>query len=76
MVLVLNMSHFLLLCPKKNTLQSTLNNIDCKILESTDSYLTQTLFHCTSFDSETNTLVLDAAINYILYTERFGELLI
>ena len=71
------MFHFLLLCPKKYTLQSTLNNIDCKILESTDSYLTQTLlFDCISFDSETNTLALDATIVYILYTERFEELLI
>ena len=71
------MFHFLLLCPKKYTLQSTLNNIDCKILESTDSYLTQTLlFDCISFDSETNTLVLDETIVYILYTERFEELLI
>ena len=38
---------------------STLNNIDPKILESNNSYLTQTcLFGSTSFDSETNTLVL------------------
>ena len=40
-------SHFLLHCPafhdKRHTLLNTLNNIDCKILESTDSYLTQTL---------------------------------
>ena len=56
-------SHFLLHCPifhdNRHTHLSTLNNIDSKILESTtDSYLTQTLlFGCTSFDSETNTLV-------------------
>ena len=42
------------------------------MLESTDSYVTQTLlFGCTSFDSETNTLVLNATIDYILSTERF-----
>ena len=53
---------------------STLNNIDCKILESTDSYLTQTLFFgCTSFDLETNTLVLYVTIDYILSTERSEE---
>ena len=74
-------SHFLLHCPifhdKRHTLLTTLNNIDCKILESADSYLTQTLlFGCTSFDSETNTLVLNAAIDYILSTERFEEPLI
>ena len=55
---------------------SNLNNIDSKILESTDSYLTKTLFYVsTSFDTETNTLVLNATIDYILSTERFGELL-
>ena len=61
-------SHFLLHCPifhdKRHSLLSTLNNIDCKILES---------FGCTSFDSETNTLVLNATIDYIFSTERFEE---
>ena len=61
-------SHFLLHCPifhdERHTLLSTLNNIDSKILESNDSYSTQTLlFGSTSFDSETNTLVLNATIN-------------
>ena len=69
-------SHFLLHCPifhdKRHTLLSTLKNIDCKILESTNSYLTL-LFGCTSFDSETNTLVINAIIDYILSTERFEE---
>ena len=73
-------SHFLLHCPtfhdKRHTLLSTLNNIDCKILESIDSYLTQLLlFGCTLLDSETNTLVLNATIDYILSTERFKEAL-
>ena len=71
-------SHFLLHCPifhdKRHTLLSTLNNIDSKILESNDSYLTLTLlFGSTSLDSETNTLVLNATIDYILSTERFEE---
>ena len=71
-------SHFLLHCPifhdKRHTLLSTLSNIDSKILESNDSYFTQTLLSgSTSFDSETNTLVLDAIIDYILSTERFEE---
>ena len=57
-----------------NTLLSTLNNIDCKILEPTNSYLTQALLlGCASFDSEINTLVLSATIDYILSTERFEE---
>ena len=41
-------SHFLLHCPifydKRHTLLSTSYDIDSKILESNDSYLTQTLF--------------------------------
>ena len=73
-------SHFLLHCPifhdKRHALLRTLNNIYCKVLESTDSYLTQTLlFGCTSFDSGTNMLVLNATIDYILSTERFEEAL-
>ena len=71
-------SHFLLHCPifhdKRYTLLSTLNNIDSKVFESTDSYLTKTLlFGCTSFDLETNKLLLNATIDYILSTERFNE---
>ena len=71
-------SHFLLHGPifydKRHTLLSTLNNIDSKILETNDSSMTQTLlFGSTSFDSETNTLVLNATIDYILSTERFEQ---
>ena len=71
-------SHFLLHCPifhdKRHTFRSTLNNINSKILESNDFHLTQTLlFGSTSFDSEINTLVPNASINYILSTERFEE---
>ena len=51
-------SDFLLHCPifndRKHAFLNTLNNIDFKILESTDSYLIQTILHgCTSFDLET-----------------------
>ena len=71
-------SHFLLQClifhDNRHTLLSTLNNIDSKILASNDSYLTQTLlFVFTLFDSETNTLVLNATIDYILSTDRFEQ---
>ena len=71
-------SHFLLHCPlfhgKRHTLRNTLNNIDSKLLEYNDSYLTQTLlFGSTLFDSETKTLVLNATINYILSTEKVEE---
>ena len=73
-------SHFLLHCPifydKRHTLLSTLNITDSKLLESNDSYLTQTqtlLFGYTSFDSETNTLVLNATTDHTLSTEIFEE---
>ena len=73
-------SRFLLRGPifhdKRHNLLSTLNNIDSKILYTIDSYLAQTLLvGCTSFDSETNTRVLNATIGYILSTERFEETL-
>ena len=71
-------SHFLLHCPlfhgKRHTLRNTLHNIDSKLLEYNDSYLTQILlFGSTLFDSETKTLVLNATINYILSTEKVEE---
>ena len=51
-----------------------LNNTDSKILESRDSYLIKTLFYGgTSLDTETNALVLNATIDYILSTERSEE---
>ena len=76
-------SHFLLYYPSFNdgrfndTLLSTLNKIDCKLLELTKSSLSQTLLYGnTLFDKEKNTLILNATIEYILSTERFEEPLI
>ena len=74
-------SHFLLHCPSFNderyTLLSTMNKIDCKLLELTKFSLSQTLLYGnTLFDKEKNTLILNATIEYILSTERFEELLI
>ena len=44
------------------------------MLESTNSNLTQTLLYgCTLFDTGTNTLVLNATIDYILSTDRFEQ---
>ena len=49
-----------------------LNNIDCKLLELTKSFLSQTLLHGnTLFDKEKNTRTLNVTIEYILSTERF-----
>ena len=74
-------SHFLLHCPTFNderyTFLSTLNNIDCSLLELTKSSLLQTLLYGnTLFDKEKNTRILNATIEYILSTERFDEPLI
>ena len=74
-------SHFLLNCPTFNdercTLLSTLNNIDCKLLELTKSSLSQTLLYGnTSFDKGKNTRIFNATVEYILSTERFEEPLI
>ena len=70
--------HFLLHCPQfvneRRTLLSNVGNINYKLLENTDSNLTQTLlFGNTSFDITDNTKTLDATINFILLTKRFDE---
>ena len=58
------------------TLLSTVNNIDCTLLELTKSSFTKTLLYGnTLFDKEKNTHILKATIEYILSTERFKELL-
>ena len=74
-------SHFLLHCPtfddEQFTLLSTLNNIDCILLELTESSLSQTLLYGNKlFDKEKNTRILKGTIEYILSTERFEEPLI
>ena len=70
--------HFLLHCPQfvneRRTLLSTIGNINYKLLENTDSVLTQTLlFDNTSFDITDNTKILNATTNFILLTKRFEE---
>ena len=69
---------FLLHCPKfvneRRILLSTIGNINYKLLENTDSNLTQTLlFGNTLFDITDNTNILNAIINFILLTIRFDE---
>ena len=73
-------SHFLLHCPiynnERSSLLSTIRNIDCKLLENTDSLLTQALLYGNpSLDINTNSLILNAAIDFILSTKRFEEAL-
>ena len=74
-------SHFFLHCPTFNdeqyTLLSTLNKIDSKLLQLTNSSLSQILLHSnTLFDKEKNTLILNATTEYILSLKRFEEPLI
>ena len=57
-----------------SSLLNTIRNIDCKLLEITNSSLTQTLLYGNpSFDIITNSLILSATIDFILSTKRFGE---
>ena len=70
--------HFLLHCPQFvneiRTLLSAIGNINYKLLENTDSNLTQTLlFGNTLFDITDFTKILNATINFILLTKRFDE---
>ena len=60
----------------RSSLLSTIRNIDCKLLEITDSSLAHTLlYENPSFDIITNSLVLNATIDFILSTKRFEEAL-
>ena len=73
-------THFLLHCPiynnDRSSLLSTIRNIDCKLLEITDFSLTQTLLYGNpSFDINTNSLILNATIDFILSNKRFEKAL-
>ena len=52
----------------------TLNIVDYNILESINSFLTQTIvFGSISLDTEANTLILNVTIDYIFFTESFEK---
>ena len=62
---------------ERYTLLSTLNEMYCKLLELTNSPLSQTLLYGnTLFDKEKGALILNTTIEYVLSTERFKEPLI
>ena len=74
-------SHFFLHCPlfddKRITLMSTLSKVDSKLIETSKSSLTKTLlFDNLLFYSKKGSLILNAFIDYILFSERFKELLL
>ena len=53
---------------------STIKNNDCKLLENTDTSLTQTLLYGnSSLDINTNSPILNATINFILSAKGFEE---
>ena len=61
---------------ERHTLLSTIENIDNSLLDPCEPVLIKTLlFDSNSFDTNANTNVLNAAIEYVLSTELFEELL-
>ena len=74
-------SHFFIHCPlfddKTITLLSTLNKIDCKLIETIESFLIKTLlFGNSMFDlrKKIPSFFLNASIDYILSTTRHFSL--
>ena len=56
------------------TLVSTLKNINCRLLDLTETVLIKTLlFGNFSVDAQTNIQILNATIEYSLTTKRFDE---
>ena len=75
-VILLRFLHCPLFDDKRITLLSTLNKIDCKLIETSESSVIETLlFENSLFDLKKNSLILNASIDYILSTERFEEAL-
>ena len=69
-------THFFLYCPlftnQRRTLLSTVNDIDSSLTNTNDSILTYILlFGKASLDTSTNTLLLNATMNYIISTNIF-----
>ena len=59
---------------ERHTLLSTIKNIDCRLLDVTETVLIKTLlFGNCSVDAHTNTQILHATIEYILTTKNFDE---
>ena len=59
---------------ERHTLLSTVKNIDNNLLHLCESVLIRTpLFGSNSFDTNANTNVLNATIEYIISTKRFDE---
>ena len=57
----------------KDTLLNTISQIDKKLLDSDEFNLIHLLFGNPSKDTETNTEILNATVNYFLTTKRLDE---
>ena len=70
-------AHYLLHCPtyitERRTLLSTIENIDNNLLDLYEPVLIKTPFGSNSFDTNANTNVLNATIEYVLSTKRCEE---
>ena len=71
-------ARFLLHCPRyiteRRTLVSTIENIDNNLLDFCEPVLIRTLlFGSNSFDTDANTNIINATIEYILSTKRFDQ---
>ena len=71
-------NHYFLHYPQftmeRHTLLNTISEINNKLLDSNESNLIQhLLFGDPSKDTETNTEILNATVNYVLTTKRFDE---
>ena len=73
-------SHFFLpyLMIKESLSWIALNKIDFRLIETMESFVTETLLFGNSlFDLKKKTLILSyASIDYILFTKRFEEVLL
>ena len=71
-------SHYFLHCPffhaKRSTLLNNINSIDSTIFNKSDSIVTRILLYGNvSFKDDIYLLILNATIDFCLYTNRFGE---
>ena len=58
---------------EKLAVLSTLKNIGTTILQLNNTNLTHVLLLNTSLTKNTNTFILEATMDYLVLTERFGE---
>ena len=59
---------------ERHTLLSTIKNIDNNLLHLSEPVLVRTLLYgSNSFDTNANTNVLNATVEYIISTKRFDE---